>query len=105
MRRRITLVLASLLAVLALGYSGWLVGPDSSDLATLPAAGTVSGPDLYDQGIQRKVAVGAATYTVSGNSGGGESRSGWGAMRFASGPDDTTPFDASVELTSLSTGR
>jgi hypothetical protein len=105
MRRRITLVLASLLAVLALGYGGWLVGPDPSDLATLPAADTASGPVLYDQVTQRMVAERTATYTFSGSSGGGEARSGWGAMRFSSGLDDTTTFDANVELTSPSTGR
>jgi hypothetical protein len=105
MRRRITLVLASLLTVLALGYGGWLVGPDPSDLATLPAADTVSGPVLYDQVTQRMLAERTATYTFSGSSGGGEARSGWGTMRFVAGPNDSTTFDADVELTSLSTGR
>ena len=104
MRRRITLVLASLVAVLALGYGGWLVGPDP-DQPTVPAAHTVPGPALYDQVTQRMLAARTATYTFSGSSGGGEARSGWGEMRFSAGPDDSTTFDASVELSSPSTGR
>ncbi len=51
------------------------------------------------------VAEGTATYTYSGSSGGGETQSGSGSLRFLpSGPDART-FDADVTVTSPTTGR
>ena len=110
MRRRVTLVLSSLLAVVALGCGGWLLDPAGSRQpfglqSQAHPNPTQSGSVLYAAVTRQMVAEGTATYTYSGSSGGGETQSGSGSLRFLpSGPDART-FDADVTVTSPTTGR
>lgn len=108
MRRRVTLVLSSLVAVLALAVGGWLLDPAGSRApAGRPAADrpTQSGPALYAAVTRRMTEAGTASYTFSGTSGGGEVRSGTGTLRFRAGGPEAATFDASVLLRSPSTGE
>ena len=83
MRRRVSLVLSSLLAVLALASGGWLLDPAGSrqpfglQSQTHPNP-TRSGTALYAAVTREMVAKGSTTYTYSGSSGGGETQSGSG---------------------------
>ena len=107
MRRRLSLVLASLLAVVALAAGGWLLDPAGSRDATgqVSLARPVrSGPGLYAEVVHRMAAERSATYVFSGSSGGGEARSGAAALRFLPGAP-AGGFDASVRLRSPSTGE
>lgn len=110
MRRRVTLVLTSLLAVIALACGGWLLDPAGSrtpvgSLHQEQANPTRSGPALYAEVTSQMVAEGTATYTYSGSSGGGETQSGSGALRFLPSGPDARSFDADVTVTSPTTGR
>ena len=109
MRRRVSLVLSSLLTIAALACGGWLLDPAGSrepvGVQRLAQDNpTRSGTALYADVSRAMVAERTATYTYSGSSGGGEIQSGSGAMRFLPGPDART-FDADVTVTSPSTGR
>jgi hypothetical protein len=107
MRRRLGLVFFSLLTVLALAAGGWLLDPAGSrepaGLQTPPVL--VSGTALYERVTARMVAEGTATYTFSGSAGGGEARSGFGALRFLAGGEPARTFDGVVDLRSNSTGE
>ncbi len=106
MRRRFTLVLSSLLAVLALAAGGWLLDPAGSRESTPHAhLRTVSGSDLYASVTARMAAAGTATYTFSGSAGGGEARSGFGILRFLPGGEPARVFDGDVSMRSDATGR
>ncbi len=106
MRRRAALVVSSLLTVLALAAGGWLLDPAGSRQPVEPAAAprTVSGPALFEAVTLRMAEEQTATYTFSGSAGGGETRSGWGALRFLRGDRPARTFDADVRLRSNSTG-
>lgn len=107
MRRRVTLVLSSLLTVIALAVGGWVLDPAGSrePAGTVRLAHAVrSGPGLYAEITRRMAAEGTATYTFSGTSGGGEIRSGTGSLRFLAGAQPASTFDGDVSLTSPSTG-
>jgi hypothetical protein len=109
MRRRVSLVLSSLLTVAALACGGWLLDPAGSrepvgSERRVQANPTQPGTALYADVSAAMVAKRTATYTYSGSSGGGETQSGSGAIRFLPGPDART-FDADVTVTSPSTGR
>jgi hypothetical protein len=108
MRRRVTLVLSSLLTVIALAVGGWLLDPAGSrepaGTAVESARPQQSGPAFYAAVTRRMTEAGTATYTFSGTSGGGEVRSGSGTMRFQADEPGATSFDASVLLRSPSTG-
>lgn len=110
MRRRVTLVLSSLLTVVALACGGWLLDPAGSREpagATAPPRPrpTVPGIALYAQVMARVQAEGTVGYTFSGNSGGGETQSGSGVLRFLSGAEPGRSFDADVMTTSATSGR
>jgi hypothetical protein len=110
MRRRVTLVLSSLLTVAALACGGWLLDPAGSrEPAGLERAAqvgpTASGPSLYEQVTQAMVAAGTATYTFSGSSGGGETQSGSGSLHFLRSGTSAPTFDADVTMTSPTTGQ
>jgi hypothetical protein len=108
MRRRLALVLSSLLTVVALACGGWLLDPAGSreqaggQRASRP---TTTGALLYAAVSRQMAARGTATYTWSGTSGGGATQAGTGSLRLlASGPVGHT-FDADVTVTSPATGR
>ena len=107
MRRRLGLVISSLLAVVALATGGWLLDPAGSreSAAPVPALKTVSGTALYDRVTARMVQEGSATYTFSGAAGGGEARSGFAILRFLAGGQPARTFDGVVNLRSNSTGQ
>jgi hypothetical protein len=107
MRRRIGLVLASLLTVLALASGGWLLDPAGSREATermTPAVSTVSGEELFQSVADRMVTEGSTTYTFSGSTGGGETRSGSGVMRFSGLRNGLPAFSAQVSMSSPTGG-
>ena len=107
----LTLVLSSLLAVLALGCGGWLLDPAGSrqpfglQSQARPQTPTQSGPVLYAAVTRQMVAEGTATYTYSGSSGGGETQSGSGVAALPPPGPDARTFDADVTVTSPTTGR
>lgn len=107
MRRRIGLVLASLLTVLALASGGWLLDPagsrDTADRMT-PAVSTVTGEELFQAVADRMVAERTTAYTFSGSSGGGETRSGSGVMRFTGLRNGLPDFSAQVSMSSPTGG-
>lgn len=109
MRRRVTLVLASLLVVVALTAGGWLLDPAGSHEPTGSSVATkvnpsVSGPVLYAELTAAMAAARTTTYTFSGSTGGGETQAGTGELRFLqAGPDERT-FDGDVTLTAPDTG-
>jgi hypothetical protein len=77
MRRRIALVLVSLVTVVALACGGWLLDPAGSREqaeSQSPARPTTTGPLLYAAVTRQMAARGTATYTWSGTSGGGHHR-------------------------------
>jgi hypothetical protein len=110
MRRRLSLVLSSLLTVVALACGGWLLDPAGS---REPAGAqshaqvrpTTSGAALYRAVTQRMLAGRAATYVWSGTSGGGTTQAGNGALRFLPTGTSGHTFDADVTVTSPETGR
>ena len=109
MRRRVSLVLSSLLTIAALACGGWLLDPAGSRQPVgvqrlAQEHPTQAGAALYADVSRAMVAEKTATYTYSGSSGGGEIQSGSGAMRFLAGPDART-FDADVTVTSPTAGR
>jgi hypothetical protein len=109
MRRRVSLVLWSLLTIAALACGGWLLDPAGSRQPVGSARQaqdhpTRSGSALFADVSRAMVAERTVTYTYSGSSGGGETQSGSGAMRFLPGEDAKT-FDADVMVTSPTTGR
>ena len=81
--------------------TGWGVGGpvDTGGAPAAPAPRTTPGPALYDDVARRMVAAGTADFVFSGT-GGGQTVSGSGVMRFV--PDG---FDASVQLTMRQSGR
>ncbi len=107
MRRRLGLVVSSLLAVIALAAGGWLLDPAGSRESPdpTPPLKTVSGAALYDRVTARMVEEGSTTYTFSGAAGGGEARSGFATLRFLAGGEPARAFDGVVNLRSNSTGR
>jgi hypothetical protein len=107
MRRRLGLVVASLLTVVALAAGGWLLDPAGSrgSGGLSPVVQTVSGAALYASVTARMVEERTATYTFSGSAGGGEARSGFGSLRFLASDDPARSFDGVVNLRSNSTGQ
>ena len=107
MRRRLGLVVSSLLAVIALAAGGWLLDPAGSRESAdpTPALKTVSGEALYARVTARMVEEGSTTYTFSGAAGGGEARSGFATLRFLAGGEPARAFDGVVNLRSNSTGQ
>lgn len=75
------------------------VGDAGSAPANRPAPRTTPGPSLYSDVAARMTEAGTARFVFSG-SGGGETVSGAGAMRFRTGS-----YDADVALTMPQTGR
>lgn len=108
MRRRITLVLSSLLTVVALAVGGLLLDPAGSrgPSGTVQLAHAIrSGPGLYSEVARRMAAERTVTYTFSGTSGGGEIRWGTGSLHFLDGEPPAAAFDGRVSLSSPSTGQ
>jgi hypothetical protein len=108
MRRRLALVLASLVTVAALACGGWLLDPAGSREVAgspSPAKPTTTGPLLYAAVTREMAARGTATYTWSGTSGGGTTVAGTGALHFLATGDPGHSFDADVTVTSPETGR
>jgi hypothetical protein len=106
-RRRLGLVVSSLLAVIALAAGGWLLDPAGSRETAPPAPvpKTVSGDALYARITARMVQERTTTYTFSGSAGGGEARSGFGSLRFLPEGQPARSFDGLVSLRSNSTGQ
>jgi hypothetical protein len=106
-RRRLALVVFSLLTVLALAAGGWLLDPAGSRESAEPApvVQTVSGTALYASLTARMVEERTTTYTFSGSAGGGEARSGFGTLQFLTTGDPARSFDGVVNLRSNSTGQ
>ncbi len=104
MRHRVALVLLSLLTVIALAAGGWFLDPAGSRSGVAsPAAATLarrstSGKAMFATLLTRMQAAGTTTYTFSGSSGGGETQSGAGAIRFLPSGQPAQEFDADVTL-------
>lgn len=108
MRRRLALVLWSVLTVVGLACAGWVLVPADSrgpDGPREPPNPTTSGPVLYRKVLAAMTAEETATYTFSGSTGGGEILSGTGALRFLPGAGLVRAFDGDVTITSPTTGR
>jgi hypothetical protein len=108
MRRRLALVLSSLLAVVALASGGWLLDPAGSrqQVESRPQTRpSTTGALLYASVARQMATRGTATYTWSGTSGGGATQAGTGALRFLASGRPGQTFDADVSLTSPATGR
>ena len=101
MRRRIALVLAYLVAVVAMASGGWLLDPAGSREQAerrSPARPTTTGPLLYAAVTRQMAARGTATYTWSGTSGGGTTVAGTGSLHFLASGDPARSFDADVAV-------
>jgi hypothetical protein len=109
MRRRFSLVLSSLVAVVALACGGWLLDPAGSrepvGLQGRSTHPTTSGTALYKAVTRRMVEARTTTYTFSGSSGGGATQSGSGPLRFLSTGESARTFDADVTMMSPATGQ
>lgn len=96
-RRTVTQLLVGVLAM-ALAGCGLVGGRPPTDAK--PSPRSTPGPALYADVAERMLAAGTARYVFSGT-GGGETMSGAGTIRFG-GPNE---FDADVELTLPQTGQ
>lgn len=107
LRRRVGLVLASLLTVVALAAGGWLLDPAGSrqSSGTTHHVRTIGAAALYASVTARMVEGKTATYTFSGSAGGGEARSGSGSLRFLPDGAPARTFDGVVMMRSNSTGQ
>jgi hypothetical protein len=97
-RRTAAAVLAAATLLTGCGFAAD-PAPDAGAAAVRSARVTTPGPVLYAAVLARMVKAGTATFTFSG-SGGGQTVSGSGRMRFLPGA-----YDADVELTMPETGR
>lgn len=97
-RRTATAVVVGLLTALLTGCGVGVGGP--APTAAAPSPSSTPGPALYADVAERMAAAGTARYVFSGT-GGGQTMSGAGTIRF----DGPHAFDADVELTMPQTGQ